>query len=464
MESTEARRTMAMTTNTTTYAAPERATTDYRAMTVATALFFMWGFLTSLNDILIPHLKSIFALSNAQAALIQFAFFGSYFLFAVPGGKLVEYRGYKQTMVIGLVVAAVGAVLFLPAAHLASYALFLGALVVLSAGIKVLLVSANPYVTRIGPASTASSRLNFSQAFNSLGTTIAPKIGGLFILSTAAPMAIGKLESLSTPELQAYRAEQAGTVQTPYIVITVILMLLATVLASIKLGRQAQNTVDYRPIAGFGGSIWGQKWLLLGAAGIFLYVGAEVSIGSFLIGYFGRPEIGNLTAAAAATFVGYYWGGAMIGRFIGSAVLQKVRTGTLLGICGLIACLLVAASMATTGRTAMGTILAVGLFNSIMFPSIFTLGLAGLGELTSKGSSLMVQAIVGGALIPLVYGKLADGIGYQHAFVVPALTAGGVRQWVAAALCYVYIAVYGFAAARRPILTDPLAGNYGENI
>ena len=442
---------MAMTSNPTTYAAPDRASTDYRAMTVATALFFMWGFLTSLNDILIPHLKSIFALSNAQAALIQFAFFGSYFVFAIPGGKLVEYRGYKQTMVIGLLVAALGAVLFIPAAHLASYPLFLGALVVLAAGITFLQVSANPYVTSIGPAATASSRLNFSQAFNSLGTTIAPKLGGLFILSAAAPLAIGKLKSLSTPELQAYRAEQAGTVQTPYIVITVILLLLAAVLASIKLGKQAQNTVDYRPIAGFGGSVWGQKWLLLGAAGIFLYVGAEVSIGSFLINYFGRPEIGNLPAAAAATYVSYYWLGAMIGRFIGSAVLQKVRTGTLLGICGLVACLLVVGSIVTTGHAAMATILAVGLFNSIMFPSIFTLGLAGLGELTSKGSSLMVQAIVGGALIPLLYGKLADGIGYQHAFVVPAL-------------CYVYIAVYGFAAARRPLLTDPLAGNYGEEI
>ncbi len=435
---------MAMMNNS-TYSAGGRATTDYRAMTVATALFFMWGFLTSLNDILIPHLKSIFALTNAQAALIQFAFFGSYFLFAIPGGKLVEYRGYKQTMVIGLLVAAAGAALFLPAAHLASYALFLGALVVLAAGITFLQVSANPYVTSIGPADTASSRLNFSQAFNSLGTTIAPKIGGLFILGAAAPVAVEKLKQLTAPELQAYRAQQAGTVQTPYLIITGILLLLAAILASIKLGRQAQNTVDYRPIAGFGGSIWRQKWLLLGALGIFLYVGAEVSIGSFLIGYFGRPEIGNLSATEAATYVSYYWLGAMVGRFIGSAVLQKVRTGKLLGLCALLACLLVVGSMVTTGHTAMIAILAVGLFNSIMFPSIFTLGLAGLGELTSKGSSLMVQAIVGGALIPLLYGKLADGIGYQHAFVIPAL-------------CYVYIAIYGFAAARRSLMTDPLAG------
>ncbi len=436
---------MAISAGPTTFTAPSRATTDHRAMTVATALFFMWGFLTSLNDILIPHLKSVFALSNVEAALIQFAFFGSYFLFAIPGGKLVEYRGYKQTMVIGLLVAAVGAVLFIPAAHLASYPLFLAALVVLAAGITFLQVSANPYVTSIGPAETASSRLNFAQAFNSLGTTIAPKIGGLFILGAATPIAIEKLKTLSATQMQAYKAEQASTVQTPYLVITGILVLLAVVLAAIKLGKQAQHTVDYRPIAGFGGSIWGQKWLLLGAAGIFLYVGAEVSIGSFLIGYFGRPEIGNLDPAAAAKYVSYYWGGAMVGRFIGSAILQKVRTGTLLGVFALVALLLVVASMTTTGAVAMWTILLVGLFNSIMFPSIFTLGLVGLGELTSKGSSLMVQAIVGGALIPVLYGKLADGIGYQHAFIVPAL-------------CYVFIAVYGIAAARRPMITDPLAG------
>ena len=422
-----------------------RTHTDNRAMSIATTLFFMWGFLTSLNDILIPHLKSIFALNNAQAALIQFAFFGSYFIFAIPGGKLVEYRGYKQTMVIGLLVAAAGAVLFIPAARLASYGLFLGALVVLAAGITFLQVSANPFVASIGPGDTASSRLNLSQAFNSLGTTIAPKIGGLFILGAAAPITIGKLTTLTAPQLQAYRAEQAGTVQTPYLVITGVLLLLAALLAYVKLDNREHLTVDMRPIAGFGGSIWNQKWLLLGAVGIFLYVGAEVSIGSFLIGYFGRPEIGNMTAVAAATYVSYYWGGAMIGRFIGSAILQKVRTGTLLGFCSLIACLLVVTSMVTTGHMAMWTIILVGLFNSIMFPSIFTLGLAGLGELTSKGSSLMVQAIVGAALLPLLYGKLADGIGYQKAFFIPAL-------------CYVFITIYGFASTRRALVTDPMAG------
>ena len=312
---------------------------------------------------------------------------------------------------------------------------------------RCLQVSANPFVASIGPGETASSRLNLSQALNSLGTTIAPKLGGLFILGARLrPLAADRLTSASPRRrLQAYRAVQAGTVQTPYLVITGILLVLAALLAMVKLDNREHLTVDMRPIAGFGGSIWNQKWLLLGALGIFVYVGAEVSIGSFLIGYFGRPEIGNLTAAAAATYVSYYWGGAMIGRFIGSAILTRVRTGTLLGIFALVACLLTVISMVTSGSVAMWSILAVGLFNSIMFPSIFTLGLAGLGELTSKGSSLMVQAIVGGALLPLLYGKLADGIGYQKAFIVPAL-------------CYVYIAIYGFASVRRPLLTDPMAG------
>ncbi len=422
-----------------------RTHTDTRAMSIATTLFFMWGFLTCMNDILIPHLKSIFELSIAESALIQTAFFGSYFLFAIPAGKLVEYRGYKQTMVIGLLVAAAGAVLFIPAAHLASYPLFLAAQVVLAAGITGLQVSANPFVASIGPGDTSSSRLNLSQAFNSLGTTIAPYIGRATILAGATALTAVEVHRLSAPDLNAYRAHEASTVTTPYLIITGILIVLAVLLSLIRLDNQEHLTVDLRPIAGFGGSVWNQKWLILGAIGIFVYVGAEVSIGSFLINYFERPEIGGLTAVSAAGFVPYYWGGAMIGRFIGSVVLQKVRTGTLLGFAGTVAFLLVVASILSQGSVAMYTILAVGFFNSIMFPSIFALGLTGLGELTSKGSSLMVQAIVGGAILPYLYGKTADHIGYQHAFFIPAA-------------CYVFIAIYGFASTRRVMLTDPLAG------
>ncbi|MGI4979102.1 MAG: sugar MFS transporter [Janthinobacterium lividum] len=428
-----------------------RTQTDYRAMSIATTLFFMWGFLTCMNDILIPHLKSIFALTIAESALIQTAFFGSYFLFAIPAGKLVEYRGYKQTMVVGLLVAAAGAVLFIPAAHLASYPLFLGAQVVLAAGITCLQVSANPFVASIGPGDTSSSRLNLSQALNSLGTTIAPYIGRATILAGGAALTAAEVQRLSATQLNAYRAYEASTVTMPYLVITGILLLLAGLLSLVRLDNREHLTVDLRPIAGYGGSVWKQKWLLMGAAGIFVYVGAEVCIGSFLINYFERPEIGALSAIAAAGFVPYYWGGAMIGRFIGSVVLQKVRTGTLLGFAAAVAFLLVIASMMTTGPVAMYTILAVGFFNSIMFPSIFALGLTGLGELTSKGSSLMVQAIVGGAILPYLYGKVADHVGYQRAFLIPAV-------------CYIFIAFYGFASTRRPMMTDPLAGPMSDAV
>lgn len=429
-----------------------RTHTDYRAMSIATSLFFMWGFLTCMNDILIPHLKSIFALSIAEAALIQTAFFGSYFLFALPAGKLVEYRGYKFTMVTGLAVAALGAVLFVPAAHLASYPLFLGAQVVLAAGITCLQVAANPFVASIGPGDTASSRLNLSQAFNSLGTTIAPWIGQATILAGAAAISVADIRKMTPAALNAYRAQEASTVTTPYLVITGILLVLAALLFLVRLDSGEHVTVDLRPIAGFGRSIWSETWLILGAIAIFVYVGAEVSIGSFLINYFERPEIGGLTAVSAAGFVPYYWGGAMIGRFVGSAVLQRVRTGTLLGLAGVAAGLLVLASMTTTGHVAMYTILAVGFFNSIMFPSIFALGIAGLGELTSKGSGLLVQAIVGGAILPYLYGKFADHAGYQHAFIIPVI-------------CYLYIAFYGFASTRRrQLLTDPLAGAVGDPV
>ena len=422
-----------------------RTTTDYRAMSIATTLFFMWGFLTCMNDILIPHLKAIFSLSIAQSALIQTAFFGSYFVFAIPAGKLVEYRGYKYTMVTGLAVAALGAVLFIPAARTTSYPLFLGALVILAAGITALQVSANPFVASVGPEETASSRLNLSQALNSFGTFIAPIIGGVTILAGVGTVGAVAISQFTPSQLAAYRAQQASTITTPYLVITGILILLAVLLYFVRLDNKEHLTVDLRPIAGFGPGIWNQTWLWFGALGIFLYVGAEVSIGSFLINYFGLSNIGGLPEVAAAKYVAYYWLGAMIGRFIGSAILQKVRTGTLLGTFAMVAFVLVLVSVFSTGHVAMYTILGVGLFNSIMFPSIFTLGLAGLGELTSKGSSLMVQAIVGGAIIPYLYGRVADNIGYQKAFLIPAA-------------CYIYIAVYGFATTRRKIHTDPLAG------
>lgn len=413
-------------------------------MSIATILFFMWGFLTCLNDILIPHLKGIFSLNYGQALLVQFAFFSSYFIFALPSGKLVEWRGYKQTMVIGLVVMAAGALLFLPAATLASFPLFLSALVILAAGITCLQVSANPYVTNLGPQATAASRLNLAQAFNSLGTTVAPYIGGALILGATASAIPTNLSTYTSAMLQDYRAQQASTVRLPYLLIALLLLVLAAGIALIKLPT-TDFTRDFRPgelQTTAKGSIWSHPYLLMGALGIFVYVGAEVSIGSFLINYLGLPQIMSFPERTAAHFVSFYWGGAMIGRFIGSYVLRFVSTGKALAAAAFIACCLVALTMLSTGQLAMVAVLLVGFFNSIMFPSIFSLGLAGLGELTSKGSSLMVAAIVGGALIPLAEGHLADRIGVQHAFILPAI-------------CYVYIAIFGILASRRPDIDPP---------
>jgi FHS family L-fucose permease-like MFS transporter len=412
--------------------------TDIRAMSIATMLFFMWGFLTCLNDILIPHLKSIFELNYAQAMLVQFCFFSSYFIFAVPSGKLVEWRGYKGTMVIGLLVMATGAFLFLPASTAASFGLFLSALVILAAGITSLQVAANPYVANLGPPETSAARLNLSQAFNSFGTAIAPIFGGALILGTTQ-VTPDKLKSFSAAALQAYRTEQASSVRLPYVGIGLTLVLLAIALALVKLPTM-DFTRDIRPgemhSGAEGDSIWKHPVLLAAALGIFVYVGAEVSIGSFLVNYFGLSSIAALPEQQAAKYVSIYWTGAMIGRFIGSWLLTKFRTSIVLGTAAVLACLLVITSILTHGHTAMWSILAVGLFNSVMFPSIFTVGLTGLGPLTSKGSSLMVAAIVGGALIPLGEGHLADAIGVQHAFVIPAV-------------CYVYIALFGFIGGRR---------------
>jgi MFS transporter, FHS family, L-fucose permease len=405
---------------------------NYRAMGMVTTLFFMWGFLTALNDILVPHLKSIFDLNYTQVMLINSAFFGSYCVFAIPAAKLIEKIGYKRTMVAGLLVMAVGAVLFVPAANVPSFRLFLGALIVLAAGVTALQVAANPYVTVLGPARTASSRLNLTQAFNSLGTTVAPYVGGLLILA-GAPMSQDQVEKLSAPALLAYRQHEASSVKLPYIGIAVCLVALALAIAMFNLPK-IEATREFRPMGEAdtaASQLWKHRALILGVIGIFVYVGAEVAIGSFLISYFTQPEIGNLSVKTAATLVSLYWGGAMIGRFIGAGVLQKVSARTVLGVVAIAACLLVIVSMLSTGWLAMATIILVGLFNSVMFPSIFSLAIEGLGPLTGKGSGLLVMAIVGGAIIPVVQGTLADRIGIHHAFVLPVL-------------CYVYIAFYGF--------------------
>ena len=399
------------------------------ALSMVTVLFFFWGFVTSLNDILIPHLKNIFDLNYTKIMLIQFAFFTGYFLFSLPAAKIVDALGYKKTMVIGLVTMAAGAFGFLPAAMIPSYPFFLAALMIVAGGMTALQVSANAYVVVLGNPETASSRLNLSQAFNSFGTFIGPALGGFFILS-AAPKSSEALKPMSAQALHVYRVQEVSSVKLPYIVIGLSLLVFAILIGLFKLPPMAQAERHHAS-----GSIWKYRHLILGAIGIFVYVGAEVSIGSFLINYFAEPGIGNLTQQAASRYVSLYWGCAMVGRFIGSAILQKVKAGTLLGTFAVGAMVLVATSMIATGHVAMWSIIFVGFFNSIMFPTIFALGLAKLGPLTGDGAGLLIAAIVGGAIIPVAQGWFADHIGIHHAFILPVV-------------CYAYIVYYGLRGSR----------------
>jgi FHS family L-fucose permease-like MFS transporter len=420
-------------TTSTTVSAP--ASSNQVALTVVTSLFFMWGFVTVLNDVLVPHLKSIFDLNYRQASFIQFAFFLAYFIFSIPSARLIDSIGYKRTMVTGVVVMGLGALLFIPAAMVPSYPLFLGALMVLAGGITALQVAANPYVAVLGPPATASSRLNLAQAFNSLGTAIAPYLGGRLILSATT----GDVNpaSLTGDALRAFRIQEASSVKLPYLVIGCALVLLGVLLAQFKLPPMPEAA---RPKGVSASALLHQRHLILGVIAIFVYVGAEVSIGSYLINYFHLPTIGNISERDAAKYVSAYWSGAMIGRFVGSWVLRKVSTGKFLGLAALCASALVWTSVATSGHVAMATIILVGLFNSVMFPSIFTLAIAGLGSLTGEGSGFLIMAIVGGAVIPFLQGSLADRIGLQHAFVIPAI-------------CYLYIMYYGFRGSHPPAQT-----------
>jgi len=410
-----------------------QASTSYTVpLTVVTTLFFMWGFLTCLNDILVPHLKPIFDLNYTRIMLIQSAFFGAYFLFSIPSAKIIDWIGYQRSMVLGLLTMGLGAFLFVPAASVPSYPLFLAALIVLAAGITCLQVAANPYVTVLGRPETASSRLNLTQAFNSLGTFLAPFFGGFLIL-TAAPLTMEEIRALAPAARQAYRLHEAATVKTPYVGLGIALVLLAIAIGSFKLPKipHAQHQIGEK----VNDSVWRHWNLIFGAIAIFVYVGAEVSIGSFLVNYFSQPEIGGLTEKVAASYVAFYWGGAMVGRFIGSGLLQKMKTGQLLGICAVCAAALVTISMISSGHFAMWSIILVGFFNSIMFPSIFTLGVAELGPLTGDGSGIMIMAIVGGAIIPLAQGAVADRVGIHHAFFLPVI-------------CYLYILFFALSGSK----------------
>lgn len=404
------------------------------ALAVVTAIFFMWGFITCLNDILIPHLKAAFSLTWVQAMLIQFTFFGAYFLMSLPAGRLVAAVGYKRGIVAGLAIAGVGALLFWPAAALHVYGLFLGALFVLATGITVLQVAANPYVALLGPEQTSSSRLTLAQSMNALGTTIAPLFGGLLILA-AEPRSAEQLALLPQAEALAYRAAEAQSVQLPYFGLAVALFVLAAAIWMFRLPSIAG--VEDNNQQGTLAQVLRHKHLAFGVLAIFFYVGAEVSIGSVLVNFLSMPGIGEgMTEQQATHYVSLYWGGALVGRLVGTVLLAKFDPRRLLGLFALIVMGLLAVTMLGTGNLAKWSVVSVGLFNSIMFPTIFALAIGGLGPLTGQGSSLLVMAIVGGAVIPLAVGWMADQYGLQASFLLPLL-------------CYLFIVFYAWRGSRR---------------
>ncbi|MDR3775774.1 MAG: sugar MFS transporter [Terracidiphilus sp.] len=381
-----------------------------------TILFFIFGFITNLNMALVPHLRSIFDLPYAWAMLAESAFFLAYFVFASPTSKLIESIGYKKTMVVSLFIQVVGCLMFVPAAKLVSFPLFLTAVFVVGAGVTALQTSANPYVSILGPEHSAPIRLTLAQAFNSIGGTIAPLVAGAYILTDPAKL--------------ASKASVADTVRVPYLLIAGGLLLLGIAVAFMHLPNIA--TQAFRPAKEgdpiLSRSIWQYKHTVLGALGIFFYVGVEVGLASIAVNYFKTQGVDS--AKTASFLVSLYWFGALVGRLLGSWVLTKIKSGKLLGIFGFAAAAMLLVSMFTTGSTAIWSLVLCGFFNSIMFPNIFTLGIAGLGPMTSKGSGLIMTAVVGGAVIPYLLGALADKVGIQHAFVLPVL-------------CYLFIAYYG---------------------
>jgi len=404
------------------------------------ALYFIFGFVTNLNMGLVPYLKQIFQVhnfANWQAMLAEGAFFTAYFVCSAPSGKLIEAIGYKRTMVVSLFIQVIGALIFLPAAQYVSFPLFLLAIFVVGAGVTALQTAANPYIAILGPESSAPVRLTLAQALNSLGGTIAPVIAGAFII-TSKVMDPADVAKKSQADQHAYQVTIAHTVHTPYIVIAIGLAVMGIAIAFTHLphitgSHESEATVIIAKA--MRRSIWSYRHTVLAALGIFLYVGVEVGLATQMVLYFSDSAhhgLAALTPAAAQKLVAYYWGGALIGRLLGSWALTKIKADKLLGAFGLIAAALVVVSIMSTGTVAIWALILAGFFNSIMFPNIFALGIAGLGTMTSKGSGLIMTAVWGGALIPVFIGWISDHSTYALSLLVPVV-------------CYLYIAFFGFA-------------------
>ncbi len=414
----------------------------------------MWGSLTSLNDVLIPYAQHVFKIKLDASMLIQTAFFSAYFVFSIPSSKIIDWIGYKKAIIVGLSTMIVACLAFYPAARIPSFPLFLVALVILATGITILQVAANPYVAVLGNPKTASSRLNLTQAFNSLGTTIFPWVGAHLILGTTATA------------LARSPSQEADAVVKLYVYFfSLALLLLAVAIGFFKLPKMesAEHPIGEK----VADSIWKHPNLIFGAIGIFVYVGGEVAIGSSIANYLALDNIGGFISSSAvpdtavryraalseaAKYISLYWGGAMVGRFIGSALLQKIKTSTLLSFAAIMAVLLVTVSVLSSGHVAMWSILAVGLFNSIMFPCIFTMGIAELGPLTGDGSGLLNMAIVGGAIIPYLVGRAAVLINNSYyPTMVQGETSWGQGMHYALilpVLCYLYILFFALSGSR----------------
>jgi FHS family L-fucose permease-like MFS transporter len=406
-----------------------------------TSLFFMWGFITNLNDILVPHLKGVFDLNYVQAALVQFAFFTAYFVMAIPAGRVIARFGYKRGIVIGLCVSGVGALLFVPAATLLSYNIFLIGLFTLASGFTLLQVAANPYISVLGKPETAASRLNLAGGFNSLGASLGPFVGGIFILSAVA-LTKTQLAALPFDEQTTYRMAEASSVKVPYMLLAGLLFALAGLFSFLKLPAiqeigDASAETTHEPQGKLLDALQFRQ-LRFGVLGIFAYVGAEVAVGSFLVNFAGLPEIAGLRESDAAKYASYYWGSAMIGRFLGAAITQRVKSQHLLLVVAVCASVLVAVGWLGSGWLALWALVLVNFFNSVMWPNIFTLAINGLGKQTNHGSSLLVMMILGGAIVPLIQGKMADSIGLHASFFLPLL-------------CYAYIAWYAVSGHKAKV-------------
>ncbi len=404
--------------------APPRAGNNNLALSVVGALFFMLGFITCLNDILIPHLKAIFNLNYTQAMLVQFCFFTAYAVMSIPMSKLVEKMGYKAGIIGGFLIAALGCILFYPAAASASYPVFLGALFILASGIVLLQVAGNPYVTLLAPKGKESVMLTLIQAFNSLATTVAPPIGAALIFVDAT----------------ASQAERISSVQMPYLGLAGFMILLSVLIGLIKLPDARQIAAEQTESSHDGKtSVWQYKHMVLGTIGIFCYVGAEVAIGSLMVN--ALEHTAGLSHDKAAGYLSVYWGGAMVGRFIGAGLMNKIAPNKYLAFNASMAVgLLMLAIAAGGGAVTQWSLLLIGFFNSIMFPTIFSLGTKGLGKFTGAASGIISTAIVGGALVPVLQGFVIDHVGLMISYVIPAV-------------CYIYIVFFatrGYKADEKP--------------